>query len=186
MKLTLLLIPLLLLFPNITFASITKEMACSYTEGIYQESLETTWLKNASVSEFHKRDYYDHSELLYIVRQSNMYKKWLIYYDDYSTYSYNCKTRKPYRSIWQLTFREVLKRIPSNTTFTDAKIRFIWGNYIDINWYPKWVGCKTDTCELGFYKTSINLTSHTFTVAKRILKRWPNEYDAVGTYSYSR
>jgi hypothetical protein len=76
MKLTLLLIPiipLIFLIPSITFANTSKDTACTYKDGAYQESLSVTGLKNASVSEFHKRDYFDHSELWYIVRQKDMY-----------------------------------------------------------------------------------------------------------------
>jgi len=186
MKLIIFLIPLILLLPEMTFATTTKNMACTYQEWVYREALEVTWLKNASVSEFHKRDYYNHSELWYIVRQSNMYKKWANHYDDYSLYSYNCKTWKPRRSIWQMTFREVLQKIPHNSLFTDARISFIWWNYVNIDWYPDGIGCPADSCDLWFYTTSINYTPHTFTVTKRIIERWLNEYDTIGTYSYFR
>ena len=185
MKHSLLLIPLLFfIFPNAIFASTSKDGACAYPEGIYQESLEVAGLKNASVSEFHKRDYYDHSELWYIVRQSNMYKPWTKSYDDYSVYSYNCKTKKPRRVLWQMTLRKIVSKVPSNQLFKDAKIVFIWGRYIVLSWYMDKQACTDKSCDSEFYNSTINLSPHTFTIAKRIPVRWPNEYDTIWTYTY--
>ena len=183
-SLTLLLIPLLFLLPNITFASTTKNSACSYKEWIYQEVLETTWLKRATVEEFQKRDYYDHSELWYIVRQSNMYTIWSHPYDDYSTYSYNCKTRRATRGIWQLTFRDILQKIPQNTTYTNARIAFIGGESIDIRWYSD-LHCRVETCDSDFFVSSIHYSPHTFSIGKRMSERGPNKYDRIGSFVYS-
>jgi hypothetical protein len=70
-----------------------------------------------------------------------------------------------------MTLRKVVAKIPSNHIFSDARIAFIGGKYITLNWYPDGIGCSTDSCNPGFYTSSIDYSPHTFTVGKRIPER---------------
>ena len=180
-------------FANNTFASTTKSDACNYKEGTYGESLETTWLKNALVTEFRKIDYYDHNELWYIVRQTGTNTSSKITKDDYSLYSYNCKTRTPKRVFWQLIFRLIVEKLPDNLVYRDARILFIGGNYIEVWFFPNSGKCTNlkDTCDknsyyrvnISYYRVSIGW-DHTFSISKPAPDKGKNEYQFIWRYKY--